>query len=361
MLSKANRINKKFMEIALSLAEERIGLTGTNPSVGCVIVKDNKIISYGQTGFGGIPHAESNAINNCKKDIKNSSMYVSLEPCSHFGKTPPCTKKIIRSKIKNVYYGLDDVDERSKNKAKSILSKKKIFVKKNFLINKAKKIYKSYIFLKNSEFPYITGKIACSKNLITISKNKYISNKYSLGFSHFLRKINQGILISHNTLNKDNPLLNCRLNGLNTFSPKRFIIDKNLNIKLNSNISKTSKQYTTYVFYNKKNYKFTYLKQKGLTLIKTPLDSNGKLDLYFVLKKIRKLKINYLLVEGGKNLTSIFLEKNLFNEFYLFKSDVNLKNNSSKISKLVYRLNKYFNNCTKVDTFLENDLIKKYY
>ena len=100
MLSKANRINKKFMEIALSLAEERIGLTGTNPSVGCVIVKDNKIISYGQTGFGGVPHAESNAIENATDDVKGSTLYSTLEPCCHYGRTPPCTKKIINSKIK---------------------------------------------------------------------------------------------------------------------------------------------------------------------------------------------------------------------------------------------------------------------
>ena len=92
MLSKIN--NKKFMNLALSLASDRIGLTGLNPSVGCVIVKNGKIISIGQTGLGGIPHAEADAINRCKETLRGSHMYVSLEPCSHYGKTPPCTKKI---------------------------------------------------------------------------------------------------------------------------------------------------------------------------------------------------------------------------------------------------------------------------
>ena len=89
--------DKNFMKLALNLANARRGLTGDNPSVGCVIVKDNKIISIGQTGYNGRPHAEHNAISNCLDDLKDSKMYVSLEPCNHYGKTPPCTKNIIKN------------------------------------------------------------------------------------------------------------------------------------------------------------------------------------------------------------------------------------------------------------------------
>ena len=361
MLSRINKNNKKYMDIAFALAKERVGLTGTNPSVGCVIVKNNQILSFGQTGYGGKPHAEVNAINNCKYPIKNSSIYISLEPCSHFGKTPPCTQKIIKSKIKYVFYGLDDIDERSSNKSKKILSSKKIFVKKNFLKKTAKKIYKSYFFLKSSELPYITGKIACSKNYMTVFKKRYISNDYSLGFSHILRKKNQGILISHKTLNNDDPILNCRLNGLDKFTPKRFILDKNLNININSLIVKTSKIYSSYVFYNKKNNKSQILKKNGLKLIKCPLDINKKLDLKYILKKIRKLNIDYLLVEGGKNLSEAFLNKNLFNEFYIFKSDKLSKKNSSQINSLISKLKNSFKNKKEVDFFTGNDVIKRYY
>ena len=106
MLLRTNKFNNKIMSLAISLAEQRIGLTGENPSVGCVIVKNNKIISFGQTGLGGKPHAEVDAINRAKESLKNSSIYITLEPCSHYGKTPPCTKEIIKSKIKKVYYGI---------------------------------------------------------------------------------------------------------------------------------------------------------------------------------------------------------------------------------------------------------------
>ena len=91
--------DKRFMKLALDLARARKGLTGDNPSVGCVIVKKDKIISIGQTGYGGRPHAEHNAILNCFEDPKGSKMYITLEPCNHYGKTPPCTKNIIKNKI----------------------------------------------------------------------------------------------------------------------------------------------------------------------------------------------------------------------------------------------------------------------
>ena len=103
MSSKKNKFSKKdklFMEIALDLARSREGLTGTNPSVGCVIVKNNNIISIGQTSYNGRPHAEFNAIKSCKKSLKGSTLYSTLEPCAHFGKTPPCCNLIIKSKIK---------------------------------------------------------------------------------------------------------------------------------------------------------------------------------------------------------------------------------------------------------------------
>ena len=113
------------MELALSLARAKVGLTGDNPSVGCVIVKNDKIISIGQTGFNGRPHAEINAINHSFESLVGSKMYVTLEPCNHYGQTPPCTKSIIKSGIHKVYYSITDIDKRVKKKTYKILTKKK--------------------------------------------------------------------------------------------------------------------------------------------------------------------------------------------------------------------------------------------
>ena len=102
--------DKNYMKLALNLASARKGLTGENPSVGCIIVKNDKIISIGQTGFNGRPHAEHNAINNSSENLNGSKMYVSLEPCNHYGKTPPCTNSIIKSGISELIYSMEDID-----------------------------------------------------------------------------------------------------------------------------------------------------------------------------------------------------------------------------------------------------------
>ena len=138
--------DKFYMEIALDLARSRHGLTGSNPSVGCVIVKNDKIISIGQTSFNGRPHAESNAINNSFEDLKGSKMYVTLEPCCHHGLTPPCTDEIIKSKISEVIYAVTDIDKRVRNKSFKILKSNKIIVKKGLLKSRIERFYFPYFF-----------------------------------------------------------------------------------------------------------------------------------------------------------------------------------------------------------------------
>ena len=363
MSLKISSYNKNFMRLAISLANERIGLTGSNPSVGCVIVKENEIISVGQTGINGIPHAEVEAIKSANSNLKNADIYISLEPCSHYGKTPPCTKEIIKCRFKNVFYGMKDVDMRSSGKAIKILNKKNIKVFSNCLYKDAKKLYSSYIILKKNNLPYIIGKIACSKNKIINSKNKYISNNLSLNFSHLLRYRNQGILISSKTINTDNPLLNCRLSGLDEFTPKRLILDKNMNIKIKSKIIMSSKKYETFIFYNKKNYKFQILKKYGIKLIYIPLNKFKNMDILNILIKIREIGINYLLVEGGQKLTNYFIKNSLFNEFFLFKSNKKIKEikSSIKMSNIENKLSSNFKKKELIKTYLNNDKIIKFY
>ena len=362
MSLKTNKLKKKSMKLAINLANKRIGLTGNNPSVGCVIEKNDQIISTGQTGYGGTPHAEIDAINNSIESVSGSNMYISLEPCSHYGKTPPCTKKIIKSKIKNVFYAFTDIDTRSSNKAEKILKKRGINVKKNFMLSDAKSLYKSYKVIKNTLYPYITAKIACTKNYQIKSKTKYITNEHSLNISHLLRYKNQGILTSYKTINDDNPLLNCRLNGLENFSPTKLILDKNLKIKIKSNVINYRLKSKVFIFYNKKNSKFKKLKKRGIKLLYAPLDKNNNLDINYVLKKIKSLGINYLLLEFGKKLTYYFIENKLINEFFLFKSNKNVKKtNNIGIFDIKKKLNITFKKKSAINTYLQNDNIIKYY
>ena len=318
------------MNIALRLAKSKHGLTGTNPSVGCVIVKKNKIISVGTTSYKGRPHAEYNAIKNCTEDLKGSEMYVTLEPCCHKGLTPPCTKLIINSKISKVLYSVADIDNRVRHKSFKILKSNNVLVKKGLLKNEIEKFYYPYFFNRKNKLPFVTGKIAISKNNLIYSKtSNKITNVHSDKFSHLLRYKNDAIMISYKTLNKDNPKLNCRLNGLIKYSPKRIILDNKLKTKLNSYIIKTVNKKNTLIFYNKANKaKVLNFKKKGVQLIKSKINKKNRFDIKMVLKKLYSLGNRNLLIEGGDVLTNSLIKFKIFNKFYLFKSSKNLSKSS---------------------------------
>jgi len=355
--------DKNYMKIAINLARSRTGLTGDNPSVGCLIVKDDKIISIGQTGYNGRPHAEHNAIENSFEELKGSTMYVTLEPCNHFGKTPPCTKNIIKSGISKLIYSMEDIDKRVKGKSFKILLSKKIKVKRGLLKKDAQDLYDSYIKNRTSKLPYVTAKIAVSKNKLIYNKGtKRITDKSSDKITHYLRYKNDSIMISSKTLNIDNPKLTCRLKGYNKFSPKRIILDKNLDIKFQSYIFKSSKSGNTILFYNSSNIaKNKVLKKKGLTLIKTKLNSEGLMDLKTVLKKLYALGTRNLLVEGGDRITKNLIRNKLIDRFYLFKSPKILKINKANQAFTSYRiLNDKYKKVSKFTSKLAKDNITIY-
>tara|TARA_B100000029_G_scaffold52982_1_gene48096 strand:- start:6701 stop:7786 length:1086 start_codon:yes stop_codon:yes gene_type:complete len=356
--------DKYYISLANNLALNSNGYTGLNPSVGVVVVKNDNVISFGSTGFTGIPHAEVDALNKLSKnEKKNSTIYISLEPCSHFGKTPPCVNKIIDSKIKRVVYSINDVDIRTSKKADKILKSKRIKVKNQLLKKISKTIYKNYFYSKKKKIPYVYGKLAISKDFyIKDKKNFYITNNYSLKTSHILRSKVNCIVASSKTINEDNPKLNCRINGLNKFSPYVAILDKNLNIKNKSFLVLNAKNIKTYLFYNKINKnKIKFLKSRKLRLIYSPL-KNKKLDFNFILKKLYKLGISSVLIEGGKTLTISLLNRNFFNEFYLFISSQKLKKKGLlKVMNIKSKLSMKFKNIKYNETFLDKDNLIHYY
>ena len=367
MSTKKDKFSKKdktYMKLALRLASARHGHTGENPSVGCVIVKDNEIISIGQTGYGGRPHAEYNAIKNSNVNLEGSKMYVTLEPCNHYGKTPPCTNLIIKKKIKEVFYSIEDIDKKVKGKSFKILKSKKTIVKKNLLKEEVINFYKPYFLNRNKKMPYVTGKIAVSKNNLIYSKGtKRITDIYSDKLTHYLRYKNDSLMISYKTLNKDNPKLDCRLKNLGKFSPRRVILDKNLKMNTSSYIFKTANKNNTIVFYNytTENVKISKFKKKGIQLIRTNLTNNKEFNLRLIFKKLYNLGCRNLLIEGGNELSKSIIKKKLFNEFYLYKSKKNL-------SKLVtYKEFNFFKDLSlkykskkRINTQLGKDLITLY-
>ena len=355
--------DKKYMKLAINLARSRKGLTADNPSVGCLIVKNDKIISIGQTGYNGRPHAEHNAIKNSFEKLNGSKMYVTLEPCNHYGKTPPCTKSIIKSGISELIYSMEDIDKRVRGKSFKILSSKKIKVRRGLLKEDAKDLYDSYIKNRTNKLPYVTAKIAVSKNKIIYSKGiKRITDKDSDKITHYLRYKNESIMITSKTLNIDNPKLTCRLKGYDKFSPKRIILDKNLDINLKSYIFKSTKKGNTILFYNSSNItKIRVLKKKGIILIKTKLNREGLLDLKIVLKKLYVLGTRNLLVEGGDRMTKNLIKNRLIDKFYLFQSPKILKINKISQSFTSFGiLNDKYKKVSKIISKLAKDNITIY-
>ena len=356
--------DKYFMSVAMNLANNRNDFTGLNPSVGCLIVKNNQILSFGQTGFGGRPHAEFEAIKKCKKkDLKNSTIYITMEPCTHYGKTPPCIDLIIKSKIKRVVYSVNDKDERTAKKAYAILKSKNITVSKGLLINNIRKIYKKYFFQKKNKKPYIIAKIACSKDYYTSTINKVITNNYSRRLSHLLRYKYDSILTTSQTVNSDNPILDCRLNGLEKFSPKRLILDKNLIVSKVSKIINDKNNKNIIIFHSTKNIsKINFFRSKGLKLIYIPLNKNNQINLKQVFKEVYNNDISSIIIEGGKILTESLIKNKLINEFYLFKSNKKLgKLGDNNIKGIERKLSTVFKNKKKIETFLDKNELIKYY
>jgi len=355
--------DKFYMEIALKLANSRQGLTGSNPSVGCVIVKNDKIISIGQTSYNGRPHAEFNAIKNCTDDLNGSKMYVTLEPCCHHGLTPPCTNIIIKSKISEVIYSVADIDKRVRNKSQKILKSNNVKVKKGILKDIINNFYSNYFFNRKHKLPYVTGKIAISKNNLVYSKlNKRITNVQADKFTHLLRYKNDALMISYKTLNKDNSRLNCRIKGFSNYSPKRIILDNKLQTKINSYIIKTANKDNTIIFYNQASKsKVLDFKKKKIQLIKSKINKQGKFDFKTILKELYKFNCRNLLIEGGDALTSHLLKNRIFNKFYLYKSPKNLSKETEylKFNSLDV-LKKNYKNKFNLNLFLGKDKITLY-
>ena len=226
-----------FMNLAINVARRNKGMTGANPSVGCVIVsRDKTIISIANTGIGGSPHAEKKALEGI--EIKTGTvLYTTLEPCVHKGKNPPCVDEIINSGVKKVVIACLDKNPLVRGKGIKKLENSGIKVIKGVLEKDAEDFYDEFFKRINSNIPGINIKIASSadgKTALKNGKSKWITNKLSRNYGHKLRLFNDGIMVGINTILKDNPSLTCRLPGLTNFSPSRIVMDTNLKTTIHS-------------------------------------------------------------------------------------------------------------------------------
>jgi len=351
--------NSLFLKLAFYQAEVNLGSTSSNPSVGCVVVKNNTVISSGRTSFNGRPHAEANAL---KKNVnfRGSDIYITLEPCSHYGKTSPCVKKIIIKKLHRVIFSINDIDKRSKNLAYIKLKKAKINVKRFVLKNFAKRFYKSYFLQRSKQIPFIDAKLAISKDYLSINKKqKWITTKSSRKIGNFLRSKYDCILSTSKTINYDNPLLNCRIEGLEHKSPAVIIIDRSFKIKKNLKIFRDKTRKIFIFTQMNKNIKEKYFKQIGVNIIKLKKNKNFENDIFEVYLHLKKLGFNRVLIESGIEYINEVLKHDLVKNFHLFKTSFKLRNDGKNNTKpfLIKKLKTTIKNKVKIN--LDGDSLYK--
>lgn len=288
--------HERFLLRCIELAEQRSGFCAPNPAVGCVIVKDDKIIAEGFHFGCGYAHAEVDALNKTGDAVRGATLYVSLEPCCHFGKTPPCTEKIKSSGIKTVYFGLKDPNPLVSGKGQAALIEAGISCAQ-IDIPEINKFYQAYAHWTKTKKPFVTAKLAMSADFKIAGEHKKpvkISGIEADFLTHQYRKKTDAILTTIETILNDDPQLNARIKNT-AISKKIYILDSRARLPLTAKILKTAEKIT--VFYSEDS-DCTHLENKNVRCIKVSKNNFG-LNLNAVLEKIGADGVHDLWVEAG--------------------------------------------------------------
>jgi diaminohydroxyphosphoribosylaminopyrimidine deaminase/5-amino-6-(5-phosphoribosylamino)uracil reductase len=305
-----------YMNLAIALARKGRGYVSPNPMVGAVIVKNGQIIGSGYHRNYGGNHAEINAILNAKEKIAGSTFYVTLEPCCHKGKTPPCVDTIIENKIARVVIGTVDSNPLVSCQGVRCLRDSGIEVTTNILADECRRLNEVFFYYMETGLPFITLKYAQTLDgrIATASgQSQWISSSASLKLAHRLRADHDAVLAGCGTVMKDDPELTVRLvRGRN---PVRVIVDSRLRISPESKMLRSASSVPTLIAttVKKDQLKFTKYQHSGTEIITVPPDRNGHVDLKKLFKILAQRNISSVLVEGGAQIITSILKQNLAN------------------------------------------------
>lgn len=303
--------HERYMRVALSLAQRQLGQTHPNPNVGAILVKDNQIIAQGITANGGRPHAETIAIENAGSLAQAATLYVTLEPCSHHGKTPPCVDAIIAAGIKTVVISCRDKNPQVSGNGIAALKNAGIEVIENICEKEALEINRGFFSVIEKKRPYIALKIATSLDgKITSPTERWLTGETARNYGHLLRSQYDAILTGSGTVIADNPQLTCRLAGLEHRSPIRIILDRNNRIPKMAKI--LCDGHESWIMNNE--------------------------SLEETLTEITKRGITSILVEAGAKLSTAFLENGLVDKVYWFRAPITIGDSGLSIATALEKL-----------------------
>jgi len=297
--------DRKYIRRAITLAKRGMGWVNPNPLVGAVIVKNGRILGEGYHAFFGSPHAEVNAINNARESVKGATLYVTMEPCSHYGKTPPCTEPIISEGIRRVVVGMKDPNPLVNGTGLKILTQAGIEVSSGTEEAAIAKMNERFIKYITTGKPFCTlktamtldGKIATVENA-----SRWISCEDSRKEVHELRQQYSAVMVGINTVLYDDPMLNTRRTKKKSKDPLKIIVDSNGKISSESNVLKLNPQLTIIATTDKMEPKKKRdLERMGAQVVVCP-EKYGKVDLGYLMFSLGRMGIDSVLLEGGSTI-----------------------------------------------------------
>ena len=316
--------DEKYMRLALNLAKKGEGKVSPNPMVGAVVVKDGKVVGKGFHEEVGRAHAEINALVDAGKKAIGADLFLNLEPCSSYGKTPPCASAIIKSGVRRVVTSMVDPNTINSFKGIKVLRESGIDVEVGVLENEAKRLNEVFIKYITTGIPFVTVKCAMSldgKIATRTGESKWISNEKSRTYVHYMRSVNDAIMIGINTVLKDDPLLTNRLSQKRRKDPIKIILDPNLKINLRSRMLREESSATTVIVKNEKRddlNKAGELEKLGVKVVSVKCMKDGKIDIKQLLELISKMGISSVLIEGGGELIASCVNLDVVDKFMFF-------------------------------------------
>jgi diaminohydroxyphosphoribosylaminopyrimidine deaminase / 5-amino-6-(5-phosphoribosylamino)uracil reductase len=315
-------MHEMFMRRALSLAEKGTGYTNPNPLVGAVLVKNGNVIGEGYHMKYGGKHAEINAFLNATEDVKDATLYVNLEPCSHYGKTPPCANAIVEKGIKRVFIGLMDPNPKVAGKGIEILRSNGVEVNVGLLEDECKKINEIFLKYITTNLPFCILKTAMTldgKIASYTGSSRWVTNELSRKYVHELRNKVSAIMVGIGTILADDPQLNVRLQDKVLRDPIRIIVDSTAKIPLSAKALNVNSSTKTILATTERAGldKINLLKEMGTEIIVTP-QKNGRVDLSYLMKALGERKIDSVLLEGGSDLNFSAFEEGIVDKVITF-------------------------------------------
>ncbi len=317
------------MSVALTMARRHVGQTGSNPSVGCVLTKGDgaraRIIGRAVTGQGGTPHAETGALSTAVEPVEGATAYVTLEPCSHQGKTGPCADALIGAKVARVVVALEDPNPKVSGQGISRLRDAGIQVDVGLAMRAARRTLAGFLSRIEKGRPLVTLKLATSLDGRIATHNgasQWITNELARRRAHLLRASHDAIIVGSTTALMDDPLLTCRIKGLEGQSPVRIVADGRLRLPLTSKLVRSAADLPTWLctLEGVETARAKAYADCGMEVITVPHGENGLMNMEQALRTLGERSVNSLLVEGGAHLASSLLQNELVDRLVWFRA-----------------------------------------